>query len=262
LSREEEETREKLSKPFASQIEWGRYVKRDKSIVSDLFAGQHCSQLRCLKCGQTSTTYEAFFSISVEIPREGRGDIYQCLRSYCHEERLSGDEKWVCPNCKKEREATKRITITRAPRYLVVHFKRFSASRSQSARKIQTPIEFPLNNLDITEFVLPPPTDMDRAKSAEAIQNLQLLNKPLEECMQPPHLYNAYAVMRHLGNSVTSGHYIALCRDSGRGRWRQFNDDKVNDFDPEMLPSSSRLQNEMAYIVFFERQAPRGGNEY
>ena len=177
-----------------------------------------------------------------------------CLRSYCHEERLSGDEKWVCPNCKKERDATKRITITRAPRYLVVHFKRFSASRSQSARKIHTPIEFPLNGLNIGEFVLSPPTAKERADSAQTAAVPGLINKPLEDCMTPPHIYNAYAVMRHLGQSVSSGHYIALVKDAGRGRWRQFNDDRVNDFDPETLQGNQRLQNDQAYIVFFERQ--------
>ncbi|KAF2434124.1 cysteine proteinase [Tothia fuscella] len=279
LTDHEESTREKLHKAFASQVEWGRYNKRDKSIVSDLFAGQHCSQLRCLSCGHTSTTFETFWSISVEIPRSGgyggsgsgggvgaKGwDIYDCLRSYCHEEKLSGDEKWVCPSCKKERDATKRITITRAPRYLVIHFKRFSASRSQSARKITTPISFPLTNLDISEFVLPPPTPIQRAESAKVMQDPNMLsNTEMEECTLPPHRYDAYAVMRHLGSTVTSGHYIALVRDKGRGRWRCFNDDRVSDFVPEELSPKQSLQNEQAYIVFFERQSganvgdPRG----
>lgn len=254
LTEQEESTREKLHKSFASQVEWGRYRKRDKSIVSDLFAGQHCSQLRCLKCGHTSTTYETFYSISVEIPRSGSADIYQCLRSYCHEEKLSGDEKWVCPNCKKERDATKRITITRAPRYLVVHFKRFSASRSQSARKISTPISFPLTHLDLSEFVLPPPTPAERAKSASVMQDPTMTDKAMDECMTPPHLYNAYAVMRHIGTTVSSGHYVALVRDAGRGKWRMFNDERVTDFRPEELGDRQGLGNEQAYIVFFERQ--------
>ena len=71
--------------------------------------------------------------------------------------------------------------------------------------------------------------------------------------MQPPFRYDAYAVMRHLGGTMGSGHYIALVEDKSRGRWRQFNDDKIDDFMPEQLSPSQRLQNEQAYIVFYQR---------
>jgi ubiquitin carboxyl-terminal hydrolase 8 len=72
--------------------------------------------------------------------------------------------------------------------------------------------------------------------------------------MQPPYLYDAYAVMRHIGTTLTSGHYTCLAKDRPRGCWRQFNDTWVGDFDPERLSERDRLQNEMAYIVFYERK--------
>ncbi|KAK3068697.1 hypothetical protein LTS18_000554, partial [Coniosporium uncinatum] len=56
LSASEEAAREKMPKNFASRIEWSRYSKREMSIVSKLFAGQHASRLRCRTCGITSTT--------------------------------------------------------------------------------------------------------------------------------------------------------------------------------------------------------------
>lgn len=71
--------------------------------------------------------------------------------------------------------------------------------------------------------------------------------------MKPPYRYDAYAVMRHLGGTMGSGHYIALVEDKSRGRWRQFNDDMTNDFSPDLLPPRDRLQNEQAYIVFYQR---------
>lgn len=257
LSPLEEQLRERTPRPFASKVEWARYTKRERSVISDLFAGQHASRLKCTTCGTTSTTYEAFYSISVEIPRSGTASIDQCLRSYCSEEMLSGDEVWRCPSCRKEREATKQITITRAPRYLVVHFKRFSASRNESARKVRTPISFPLEGnggLDLGPYMLPPPTSEEvaqaiRDRGVESVKR----DCALDESMTAPYRYNAYAVMRHIGSTLHSGHYVALVKDSGRGCWREFNDERVTDFDPAALPPARSLQNEEAYIVFFER---------
>lgn len=223
-------------------------------MISDLFAGQHASRLKCTTCGTTSTTYEAFYSISVEIPRSGSASIEQCLRSYCAEEMLSGDEVWKCPSCKKEREALKSITITRAPRYLVVHFKRFSASHNESARKVRTPIDFPLDGFDLQPFMLPPPTSEEMAQAIRD-RGIESVKKDcaLDETMTPPYRYSAYAVMRHIGSTLHSGHYVALVKDTGRQCWRAFNDERVVDFDPRQLQPSRRLQNEEAYIVFFER---------
>lgn len=247
-----------MPKAYAAKIEWHRYSKRERSVISDLFAGQHASKLRCRTCGFTSTTYEAFYSISVEIPRSGTATIYDCLRSYCSEERLAGDEVWKCPNCKKEREATKQITLTRAPRYLVVHFKRFSAGHHESARKVRTPIEFPLSGLNLEPFMLASPTPEEERRYAKERPSEAIAQEAgSDRSMKPPFIYHAYAVMRHIGNTLSSGHYISLVKDPGRGCWRQFNDDRVNDFDPQALPPANRLQNEQAYIVFYEREDGR-----
>ncbi|KAH7056914.1 ubiquitin carboxyl-terminal hydrolase 2 [Macrophomina phaseolina] len=256
LTDQEEARRESLPKAYVARIEWMRWSMRERSIVSELFGGQHMSRLRCTTCHFTSTTFETFYSISIEIPRSGRADIRDCLRSYCSEERLSGDEVWRCPRCKKEREATKQITITRAPHYLVFHFKRFSASHTERARKVCTPIEFPLNNFDISPFMLPPITPEEETtllKQRPSDGPEQLKQIKTDERMTPPYMYNAYAVMRHLGQTLTSGHYIAMLKDAARGCWWQFNDTSVTSFQPEALRGGDRLQNEQAYIVFYER---------
>lgn len=248
LTTEQEAVREKWPKALVCETEWGRYTHREQSYLTTLFAGQHASRLRCTTCQFTSTTYEAFYSISVEIPATGVGNIQDCLASYCKEERLSGDEVWKCPQCNKEREATKKITITRAPQFLVVHFKRFSAGRGETARKVRTPIDFPLRNFDLEPYMLPQPNEAERRLIAKN-------HEPLKQdpSMTPPYRYDAYSVLRHLGTTLTSGHYICMARDRARNCWRQFNDTNVGDFDPDRLSERDRLQNEMAYIVFYQR---------
>lgn len=247
LSPQQEITRERMPIPEVSKIEWQRYTHRESSFISDLFAGQHASRLRCTTCNSTSTTYEAFYSISVEIPQKGKGaDIHGCLRSYCQEERLSQGEMWKCPHCKCQREATKQITITRAPQFLVVHFKRFAAGKNESAKKIHTPIDFPIYGLNIGSYMVAPTR-----------KEGQVPDEYPDMAVTPPFLYDAYAVMRHLGASGNGGHYISLVRDAARRCWRKFDDDRVSDFDPNRLKSDQRLQNEQAYLVFYGRQVAR-----
>ncbi|KAL8909490.1 MAG: hypothetical protein Q9207_000170 [Kuettlingeria erythrocarpa] len=246
LSLKQELTRERMPIQEVSKIEWQRYSHRESSFISNLFAGQHASRLRCTTCKNTSTTYEAFYSISVEIPQKGKGaDIHDCLRSYCQEERLSKDEMWRCPHCKCQREATKQIIITRAPQFLVVHFKRFSAGKNESMKKVHTPINFPLYGLNIESYMVSP-----------AKNQVQLEEHP-DVAVTPPFMYDAYAVMRHLGASGSGGHYISLVRDAARGCWRKYDDDRVSDFDPNRLKSDQRLQNEQAYLVFYGRSVAR-----
>ncbi len=241
LTTAEEMQRERMEIARASPIEWKRYEHRDHSYMSSLFAGQHASRLRCLTCKRTSTTFEAFYSISVEIPRERPGHIYDCLSSYCREEKLS--ELWRCPYCKCEREATKQIILTRLPQFLVIHFKRFAASKHERAKKIHMPIEFPLHNLSMDDFVIPRP-------SGQPDQDGRMT---MELATTPPYSYDAYSVLRHLGNSGDSGHYISIVKDQGRGCWRKFDDERHVDLDPNKLSSRDRLQNSEAYIVFYQR---------
>ncbi|EXJ91171.1 hypothetical protein A1O1_04280 [Capronia coronata CBS 617.96] len=243
LTTAEEMQRERMEIARASSIEWKRYEHRDHSFLSSLFAGQHASRLRCLTCKRTSTTYEAFYSISIEIPRSGTGHIYDCLNSYCREEKLS--ELWRCPYCKCEREATKQIILTRLPQFLVIHFKRFAASKHEKAKKIHTPIEFPLYGLAMDDFVIPrPPPAPDQ-------------DGPVDMATTAPYTYDAYGVLRHLGNSGDGGHYISIVKDQGRGCWRKFDDERHVDLDPNKLGHRDRLQNGEAYIVFYQRAQAR-----
>lgn len=254
LTFEEEIQRERMPVPKVSKIEWDRYCHREESFISSLFAGQHASRLKCTTCKRTSTTYEAFYSISVEIPHTGTGDIYQCLRSYCQEEMLSGDEVWKCPYCKCERVATKQIIITRAPQILVIHLKRFSASKTQSARKIHTPVDFPLHGLRMDNFVIPYPAA--NPESGDSVNGNTGAAAPSSMSLSPttpPFTYDAYGVLRHLGSTLSGGHYISLVRDAQRQCWRKFDDERVSDFNPRDLRFSDRLQNEQAYILFYER---------
>ena len=255
LTTAEELYRERMDVAVASPHEWSRFKHRDYSFITSLFAGQHASRLRCKTCHNTSTTYEAFYSISVEIPRSNRGNIYDCLSHYCQEEMLSGEEVWKCPHCKCDREATKQIILTRLPQILVIHFKRFSASKTESARKIHTPIDFPVYGLRMDKYVA--------SKTPEEVRNEDAgpNSEGRDASTNPPFSYDCYAVLRHLGNTLNGGHYVSLVRDQGRGdAWRIYDDERskeVNLASSQDGGRGERLQDERAYILFYQRAAAR-----
>lgn len=261
LTPAEEARRERMPKAVVARHEWDRYIYRDWSCITSLFGGQYSSRLQCLTCGHTSTTYEAFYTLSVEIPRlrNRNPTLNDCLEAFCARETLSGNEQARCEKCHDFRDSTKQITLTRAPQFLVVHFKRFATSSSSGltgssarAQKINTPIDFPLENLDIEPYMLPTPTATQTSQILSAHGPDALRPDP---AMSPPYTYDAYAVVRHLGPTLEEGHYKALVKDRARKTWRCFNDTQATDFVPGKgeYAGSGDVRNGMAYIVFYQR---------
>jgi len=264
LTAEQERVRENMPPLQVSDIEWSRYIHRDYSFISTLFAGQHSSRLRCLTCNTTSTIYETFFSLSVELPDPGRAsrtDVYSCLISYFKEEVL--EHPWHCPNCKTDRRATKKLTLTRSPQFLIIHFKRFIKSGNGRSHKLHTEVEFPLYGLDMGSYMIPRPPGPGTQSAISANlgspsqSSSNDVTERIDPATTPPFSYDAYGVIRHLGARTDSGHYVALVKDAARGKWFKFDDENVRDVDIERLGRGQRLQNEEAYIVFYERSVPR-----
>ncbi|KAK5136809.1 hypothetical protein LTR08_002105 [Meristemomyces frigidus] len=258
LTEKEEAQRERMPKTIVASTEWERYTHRNLSFVNDLFAGQHASKVTCLTCNFTSTTYEAFTSLSIEIPDKRTGlwsgalpSLQDCLRSYCSEERLTGEDNWHCTRCKTKREALKRITLTRAPKSLVVHFKRFTAQQGSAVEKNRITVDFPLANLDLAPYMLVPPTVGDQARVVRDYGP-----QAADMSMTPPYRYDAYAVVKHLGRTLQSGHYITVAKDCARGgRWYEYDDQTVRESLPDER-TPGRMRSGDAYIVFYQRVAP------
>uniref|UniRef100_A0A8D8Y6N5 Ubiquitin carboxyl-terminal hydrolase n=1 Tax=Cacopsylla melanoneura TaxID=428564 RepID=A0A8D8Y6N5_9HEMI len=190
---------------------WGEFLKKNKSIVSQLFYGQLKSTVMCLSCQETSSTFEVFSNVSVPLPANDRCTLKDCLELYLQGEEIQG---WHCPRCKTKRDARKKLDITILPPILVLHFKRFTSDGW--CRKKQTTVEFPENNLSMNEYNLNPESRDSR--------------------------YDLYAISNHYG-TMESGHYTAYCRN--KYKWYKFDDSDVSEI------SSSKLVSPAAYILFY-----------
>eukprot|EP01134_Creolimax_fragrantissima_P001685 CFRG1685T1 len=200
---------------------WVNYRRRNDSVVVDLFQGQFRSELQCRKCGHSSVTFNPFMYLSVPIPANAsRTSLTSCISTFTAKERVTGNDQWYCSKCKKHRDADKKLSIWRLPPVLLIHFKRFASDPFGNLRaKIDTLVDFPTSNLDLTNFV---PTNDD----------------------QQQHQYHLLSVANHWGQ-MGSGHYTSFCRNVFDKQWYDFDDSTVKRLD------ESKIQTPGAYVLSY-----------
>nr|XP_009940573.1 PREDICTED: ubiquitin carboxyl-terminal hydrolase 2 [Opisthocomus hoazin] len=202
---------------------WRRYQEREDSRIGDLFVGQLKSSLTCSECGYCSTAFDPFWDLSLPIPKKGYGEVtlLDCLRLFTKEDVLDGDEKPTCCRCKARTRCTKKFSIQKFPKILVLHLKRFSEARIRTS-KLTTFVNFQLKDLDLREFAS-------------------------QSCNHA--IYNLYAVSNHSGTTM-GGHYTAYCKSPVSSEWHSFNDSRVTPM------SSSHIRSSDAYLLFYELASP------
>jgi ubiquitin carboxyl-terminal hydrolase 4/11/15 len=119
-----------------------------------------------------------------------------CLDEFGKKEILSENNAWYCPKCKEFRRASKKFELWKAPDILIIHLKRFSASRGLRD-KLDVMVDFPTEGLDLTSRV----AMKDEGKSL---------------------IYDLIAVDNHYGG-LGGGHYTAMARNFIDGEWYDYN---------------------------------------
>jgi ubiquitin carboxyl-terminal hydrolase 8 len=99
-------------------VDWNRQKAFSSSIVSDLFAGQIESVLKCSTCHHESARYDTVFDLCVPIPDMTGSSLVDCLNEYTKVEDFG--DGWRCPQCKEARGSTKKILISKLPSILVL----------------------------------------------------------------------------------------------------------------------------------------------
>uniref|UniRef100_A0AAV2M1N9 ubiquitinyl hydrolase 1 n=1 Tax=Knipowitschia caucasica TaxID=637954 RepID=A0AAV2M1N9_KNICA len=166
-----------------------------------------------------------------ETSRAGHFSLEQCLNLFTRPEVLAPEEAWYCPKCQQHREASKQLLLWRLPNVLIIQLKRFSFRTFIWRDKINDMVDFPVRNLDLSEFCIGQKDDLQ----------------------QPP-VYDLYAVINHYGGMI-GGHYTAYARlpsDRGSQRsdvgWRLFDDSTVT------MVEESQVVTRYAYVLFYRRR--------
>merc|ERR1712212_1270728 len=154
-------------------------------------------------------------------PKKQVISLSECLKLYTSQEKLGADDAWYCPNCQKHQQATKKFDLWSLPEVLVIHLKRFSYNRYWRD-KIDTIIEFPVNNLDMTQYVI-------NSSHGQAV-------------------YDLISVSNHYGG-MGGGHYTAYGKNKTDGNWYYFDDSSVTQTNEEAVVTKA------AYVLFYQRRS-------
>ncbi|XP_073475482.1 uncharacterized protein [Aquarana catesbeiana] len=189
--------------------------------ITRLFQGVLSQATICMECGRRSYKEDIFTVLSLPIPSGNGASLMQCLKSFFQQAMLTSTDKVFCWYCKTKQDATVEVKISKPPKILILHLKRFE-HQGRVRRKLKTNVTFPLTNLDTSPFV----TSYN---------------------VKPPE-YHLYSVVNHSGE-LESGHYTAYCKHPGTKEWNAFDDAK------HFRITEDKVQSPLAYILFYTTQA-------
>ncbi|XP_029016817.1 ubiquitin carboxyl-terminal hydrolase 15-like isoform X2 [Betta splendens] len=200
----------RLSDRSYLSLDWEPEIKKkyfDETVVEDI--DKHESM-------EYKPQKKAFFKLN------------DCIELFTTKEKLGAEDPWYCPNCKQHQQATKKLDLWSLPPVLVVHLKRFSYSRYMRD-KLDSLVDFPLRDLDMSEFLINPNAG--------------------------PCRYDLIAVSNHYGG-MGGGHYTAYAKNKDDGKWYNFDDSSVSP------ASEDQIVSKAGYVLFYQRQDTVKGTGY
>ena len=201
------------------------WSKANKEILK-LFEGCVRSRVTCSKCNISSPTWDDFMVLKLCLEDQllctkGSVSIEDLISMWKNEEDLDGDNGYRCMNCKVPTKAVKKLEISSAPPILVTQIKRFHYTTEGKGKKLTKPVEFD-DKLKIVVDTLHGGTKLAT--------------------------YNLKAVISHIGDEISGGHYTATTRlDVSSETWHNYSDEVYKPI------CSKQVQKQQAYLLFYEK---------
>jgi ubiquitin carboxyl-terminal hydrolase 8 len=198
--------------------------KKEYSEFLNMFHGIHVSKVVSVESSYSNLTPEPFLSLDLGLPANSTKsgsttNIYDCFDLYTKVETLETKIE-VDEVTKKRESAARQIIFWSFPDVLIISLKRFADHR----RKNQCLVDFPLENLDLTKYVVG--YDKNSYK------------------------YDLYGICNHSGG-LMGGHYTSYVKNHN-GSWYHFNDARVN-----IINDISQLKTPKAYCFFYRKKKIR-----
>lgn len=140
-----------------------------------------------------------------------------------------------CELCNRMGSTTIQKHLTKLPRILVLHLKRYKFKSSVSCHE---------NNLRLikndSEIKIPIFLTLNTLASTVA--------KPHNESLKEEPNYRLIGIVNHIGNSSTSGHYISDVYDIKNNKWSSFDDENtLNILEKKILTDRTKS----GYVFFY-----------
>ena len=200
-----------------------KMYKKEFSEVLQLFYGIHVSLIKDLSGKILSMSPEPFFMIDLPIPQQKTNTdtitLANCFSLYVQNEKMDGENAWFNEETNEKQDVNKQITFWSLPKIMVLTLKRFTNQN----RKNNTVVDFPLEGLDLSEFV--------RGYNPKS------------------YVYDLYGICNHLGGPM-GGHYTSFVRNMNK-KWYHCNDTNISEVKDSSLDS---LRGPQAYCFFYRKR--------
>nr|XP_011754422.1 inactive ubiquitin carboxyl-terminal hydrolase 50 isoform X2 [Macaca nemestrina] len=213
-----------------------KWITTETSVITQLFEGQLNYSIVCLKCEKCTYKNEVFTVLSLPIPSEYECSLQDCLQCFFQQDTLTWNNQIHCSFCETKQETAVRAGISKAPKIIIFHLKRFDI-QGTTKRKLRTDIHYPLTNLDLTPYICP----IFRKYPKYNLCAVVIFAGTNDIMGTSLHVYN------HFGD-LDGGHYTAFCKNSFTQAWYSFDDTRVSE-----IPDTS-VQNATAYLLFYSCQ--------
>ena len=202
------------------------YCQNNNSIISNTFYFLEKSKITCVNCNRVTYNFQIQKTLifPLENIRQKKSEklnmnqtsinIMDGFDHYQRQTPLTGEDMMYCNFCKQKTNAWQYNALYSSPDYLIINLNR------GQAKMFNVPVNLE-ENININNYV---------------------------EAKIDNNLYKLKSVITHLGQSGTSGHYIAFCFVEKEGAWFKFNDTMVSrsSFNEAVTTGDS-------YVIIYQR---------
>lgn len=238
----------------------------DCCIAHRVFSGILRSDVMCMSCGFTSTTYDPCVDISLDLePNQGNStkmssrkstqscngeadsDISNqnceisaltgCLDRFTRPERLGSDQKFFCQQCQVRQECLKQMSIRKLPLVSCFHIKRFEHSSTRKmSRKVNRYLQFPFS-LDMAPYLS---SSILRNRFGNRIFSFE--GDEPDASNEFSSEFELFAVITHTGK-LDAGHYVTYLRLSNQ--WYRCDDAWITQVNENIVRAAQ------GYMMFY-----------
>ena len=192
------------------------YNSTNFSKISQLFYGTYENYIICKECNSKYYSFQKFeyISFSTYNYQKNNFDIMNGFEDIESKQKLEGENKYFCNQCKKLVNAEIYYKIFELAKYLILNIDYGKDKK-----------------FDINKLIFEHKIDLKKFLSNYYGQRTE---------------YKLVSICTHKGSSGSSGHYIAFCLDKINDQWYQFNDSSCKKCDKYELKRNS------PYILIYE----------
>ncbi|MCF7799855.1 pentapeptide repeat-containing protein [Candidatus Babeliales bacterium] len=203
-------------------------TKRLKEHLKNLTFIEEEEKICCSECGHYSENGQeagqdskSDLFLRLEIPEQTE-TLENLIKNYFENSEISG---YRCDGCQKTVNAHQEHKLKRLPDSLMIQLKRFKRQSNGSTSKVDTNIKFPLQDLDVTNYL---------TEDAKNLMGEKLYR------------YDLVGFIAHNG-ILSSGHYFAYVKHGDE--WTCVNDERVSIGQRRTVEIISQTGN---FVNFFE----------